>query len=177
MTRLLIASDLHGNTEALKKLYDISTRTECAAILLAGDQSPGASAAFASALASPSLPLVMVRGNCDGSWEYDGFSLRYPPRFRSYMWEGHTVLITHGDVFTSPEATGTVLGQGDIFVTGHTHVPLLRMETGGWVHLNPGSASRSRGRSGPSYALADAEGISIRLMATGKSIESFSWTK
>ncbi|AEC02436.1 metallophosphoesterase family protein [Parasphaerochaeta coccoides] len=175
MTRLLIASDLHGNADSLKTLYDVAVRTGCAAILMAGDQCPGASATFATALASPPIPLVMVRGNCDGSWEYDGYLLRYPPRFRIYDWDGRTILLTHGDAFTSPEMTGTTLKPGDLFVTGHTHVPLLVKEPQGWLHLNPGSASRGRGKSDPSYALADGDGITIYVLETGKPIASIPW--
>ncbi len=54
--------------------------------------------------------------------------------------------MSHGHIVSEPE-----YGHYDVVITGHTHITSLK-KIGDTVCLNPGSASRPRGRSGASYA-------------------------
>ncbi len=177
MSTSIIASDLHGDLQALQNLYSLCRIHDVSHLILAGDQCPGRSDSYAALLNSCPVPLLSVRGNCDSGWEYDAAGLHLPPRFRIMDAHGRTLLITHGDIFLQPQDTGIVLKAGDIFITGHTHVPLLQVHSDGWIHVNPGSASRPRGIHGPTFTLVDDGGISIRLMDTGKDIMSLAFTR
>jgi hypothetical protein len=41
--------------------------------------------------------------------------------------------------------------KGDVYLTGHTHVPLNTDEPEGYIHLNPGSVSLPKEGSGHGY--------------------------
>ena len=116
-------------------------------IISAGDQCPDPlHAAFYSSL-------IAVRGNCDRFYEYG--SLPFPPVSRELQLYGHRVIITHGDRLSPDDFD---LRSGDIFISGHTHVPMLSQEDG-VVFCNPGSPSRPRSSSGPTAALLSEDGL------------------
>ena len=70
---------------------------------------------------------------------------------------GRNVIITHGDRLYIDDFN---LNAGDVFISGHTHVPELRME-GGIYLVNPGSPSRPRSSSGPTAALFEEDRLSL----------------
>ena len=63
--------------------------------------------------------------------------------------------------------------KADIFISGHTHVPVLE-RIDGTIFLNPGSPSVSKREDGRStFALMDERHISIRDLYTGDILEGF----
>ena len=143
----LIVSDIHGSEEGMKLVSSAARHFRTGGIISAGDQCPDhLHAAFYASL-------IAVRGNCDTFYGYG--TLPFPPVSRELQLYGHRVVITHGDRL-SPEDFS--LGSGDIFISGHTHVPSLRQEDG-VVFCNPGSPSRPRSSSGPTAALLSEDGL------------------
>ena len=60
------------------------------------------------------------------------------------------------------------LTSGDIFILGHSHVPLLEKDGKGIIHLNPGSPSRPRGPQGATVGIIAYEEVRIIRLKDGK---------
>ncbi len=68
------------------------------------------------------------------------------------------VTFTHGNRYSKgflPEY------HGDIFISGHTHIPVLTKERG-VIYVNPGSIGRPRGGSTKSYLIFENNKIIIK---------------
>lgn len=144
----LVTSDIHGSAEGMKLLLNAVKHFRTEGILSAGDQCPDPLyQAFYSSL-------IQVRGNCDRFYEYTS---SFPPIDKELMLYGHRIIMTHGDRMSSDDYS---LFPGDIFISGHTHVPSLESE-GGVVFCNPGSPSRPRSSEGPTAALLSEEGLCL----------------
>ena len=145
----LIVSDIHGAEDGMRLVMKAAGKYKPDAIISAGDQCPDP---FYSSFYSS---LIAVRGNCDRYYEYMGVA--FPPVSREMKIYGRRLVITHGDRMSLSDFE---LSPGDIFVSGHTHVPLLE-EAGGIISCNPGSPSRPRSSEGPTAALLSEEGIAL----------------
>ncbi len=143
----LIVSDIHGSAEGIRLVQSAAAHFEAEGIISAGDQCPDP--AFDCFFSS----LIAVRGNSDRFYEY--FNTPFPPLSRELELYGKRIVITHGHA-ASPEDFD--LRKGDIFISGHTHVPCL-YEENGVVFCNPGSPSRPRSSSGPTAAALSEEGV------------------
>ena len=143
MAKFLIAGDLHGSAEYCRKLIDVFKRERAEKLLLLGDilyhgprnplpkeYNPSESAAMLNSIKEK---IICVRGNCDS--EVDQMVLNFPisSDYASVFADGVGIYLSHGHRATPP------LRQNDVYVTGHTHVPLK--ENCGYIHLNPGSLS------------------------------------
>ena len=147
---VLVVSDIHGSEEGMKLVLGAVRHYGCDRILSAGDQCPDP--LFSSFYSS----LTAVRGNCDRFYEYD--HIPFPPLYREEKIYGRNVFMTHGDRMGVDDFP---LKKGDVFISGHTHVPLLYMDEKGFYVLNPGSPSRPRSSEGPSAALFEEDGLSL----------------
>lgn len=147
---LLITSDIHGDEKGASLIKKAAEKFRCNEILSAGDQCPNPFDPFYR-------NLIAVRGNCDRFYEYE--DIQFPPLYRKLEYFGRTIYMTHGDLYSY---TDFDMRKGDIFISGHTHVPLM-MERNGIYLLNPGSPSRPRSSLGPTAILLD--GASTRLLS------------
>ena len=145
----LILSDIHGSGEGIRLSEAAIAHFRPEGILSAGDQCPDPlyQAFFSS--------LTAVRGNCDRFYEY--MELPFPPVSRELKLCGRRVVMTHGDRMSPDDFA---LSPGDIFISGHTHVPELYSENG-VVFCNPGSPSRPRSSEGPTAALLSEDFIRL----------------
>ena len=145
----LIVSDIHGSEEGMLLVRQAIEHFHPEGIISAGDQCPDPlySAFYSS--------LIAVRGNCDRFYEY--YDIPFPPLSREIKLYGKRIVITHGHEAVPDDFD---LQKGDIFISGHTHVPELRME-GGIYLVNPGSPSRPRSSSGPTAALFEEDRLSL----------------
>lgn len=160
-TTLLLASDLHGSLPALSLLEQRAHEYNAGCILIAGDLCPSGHIQF-QILLQNAPQLILVRGNCDSSYDFSNAGITLPPLNRTIDWQGRTLFMTHGDRIHSP--VGQNLKAGDIFISGHTHVPKLHKSENGVIWVNPGSTTYPRTALGPTYALLDDKGISIRKL-------------
>lgn len=143
----LIVSDIHGSDEGMLLVRQAIDHFHPEGIISAGDQCPDPlySAFYSS--------LIAVRGNCDRFYEY--YDIPFPPLSREIKLYGKRIVITHGHEAVPDDFD---LQKGDIFISGHTHVPSL-YEEDGVVFCNPGSPSRPRSSSGPTAAALSDEGL------------------
>ncbi len=145
--KLMIASDLHGSAYYTKKLLEAYEQEQPQKLLLLGDllyhgprndlprdYAPKEVTAMLNSIADR---LLCVRGNCDA--EVDQMVLDFPimADYCVLFEQGKTIYVTHGHLFG--EANPPKLHDGDILLTGHTHVPACVDH--GYQYLNPGSVS------------------------------------
>ncbi len=174
---LLVASDVHNGAEEFEILSERASLPGCLAFLYAGDLEIG-NYFITEKLRTRSYTFIPVRGNCDRPWSWEETGVPFPPVERSVSFCGLDIWMSHGHIICEPETDEE--NSYDIVINGHTHVTSLR-KIGNTVYLNPGSASRPRGRSCASYAtiefLPDVNGkktvsISTRVLESADVIEN-----
>lgn len=159
--KYLIVSDVHSSPDAVKKIIKIKYQLSCDAVINCGDLCPVTEDDIAL-----SSSFLSVSGNCDRYYSLP-FDL---PLKRQFLFSGRTVTVTHGDRYVYSDFD---LKSGDIFISGHTHIPLLEKTGSGIILINPGSAARPRSKEGKTVAVlseAEAEIISFTSLATLKKI-------
>lgn len=155
--RILVFSDVHGDETAMMRIKEAEKELETNMLLSLGDLCP-----------DPYNPLwrgiVGVRGNMDRFYEYG--DLPFPPRELILCQEGRRIIAIHGHEYPSitPE-------RGDIVLYGHTHVP-KQEEREGVYYCNPGSPSRPRSSSGPTFGVLDNESFSLFSLLDFKRIST-----
>ena len=155
--KVVIASDIHSNIDALKFIIDVCKEEKATLLLIAGDLEPS-SLNFSILLQNAPCRCVCVRGNCDSLWSFKDYSLPCPPICTLQDYNGKNIFIYHGHCYVEPPIS---LNQGDIIVNGHTHVPLLEKRDG-IIYLNPGSLAKPRNIEGATYAIIYDDIIEIR---------------
>lgn len=170
--KFFILSDIHGSVSAFMEATKAFEREGADLLVLCGDYlnhgprnplpagyDPKALAPLINELAGN---IIGVRGNCDS--EVDQMLLDFPclGDYAVFFSAGRRFFVTHGHL--PAEKQTAPLRPGDVFVSGHTHVPALE-ERGGIVFLNPGSPSLPKGESEPGYAIADDSGLYLKTLA------------
>ena len=147
--KLLIMSDIHGDYEALSKVFEYYEKDHCDGILCLGDilyHGPRNDLphGYAPKKCIPLLnahkdEIIAVRGNCDA--EVDQMVLDSPMRadYALYHIDGHTFFLTHGHLYN--EQTMPHLKKGDVYLYGHFHVPVFEEADEGYYKVNPNSIS------------------------------------
>ncbi len=155
--KLLIASDIHGSAKYCKLLVEAYRRENAEMLLLLGDilyhgpRNPlpeeYAPQEVATLLGEIKDRILCVRGNCDS--EVDQMVLPFPvtPDYAAVFADGIRIYLSHGHREVPP------LTEKDVYITGHTHVPLKERQ--GYLHLNPGSVSLPKEGSAHGYILYD----------------------
>ncbi|MDE6868763.1 MAG: phosphodiesterase [Clostridia bacterium] len=155
MSKFLIASDIHGSAEYCKRLLTAFELENAEKLLLLGDilyhgpRNPlpagYAPKEVAEMLGGIKEKIICVRGNCDS--EVDQMVLPFPVTsdYAAVFADGLTIYLSHGHRQVPP------LMKGDVYLTGHTHVPII--EKGEYLHLNPGSVSLPKEGSAHGYIL------------------------
>ena len=164
-----VLSDTHGSVGAWTKARPLWSGAEailhCGDVLYHGPRNPLPSAhdpaSLASLLLQESLPLFLVRGNCDA--DVDALVLQRPLCSRvAFWWRGRTILAAHGEDFTTFREEALRMG-AHLALSGHTHVASLVREGSTWF-LNPGSLSLPKGKDPASFALVSEAGMEIRTL-------------
>lgn len=153
--KVLIASDIHGSAKWCKKLIDAFYSEKAEKLVLLGDilyhgprnplpdeyNPPKVS----ELLAQIKENIICVRGNCDA--EVDQLVLPFPVLCEyGLLCDGKVNLyFSHGHRENLP------LLPTDVYLTGHTHVPVD--EFIGFRHLNPGSVSLPKENTPHGYIL------------------------
>ncbi|MDE6504433.1 MAG: phosphodiesterase [Clostridia bacterium] len=155
--KLVIASDIHGSATYCKKLLEAYKKERAEKLLLLGDilyhgpRNPLPDGynpkEVVKLLSSVKEQIICVRGNCDS--EVDQMVLPFPitSDYAAVFADGVNIYLSHGHREVPP------LGANDVYITGHTHVPLK--EKAEYIHLNPGSVSLPKENSAHGYILFD----------------------
>ena len=142
--KLIIASDLHGSAKYCQLLLQAFNDENADFLLLLGDvlyhgpRNPLPDEynpqRCCELLAQIKDKIVCVRGNCDAEVDQMVLPFNVSADYAVFCADGHTFHLSHG------HRTPPAMAQGDVYLTGHTHVPLNTVENGVY-HLNPGSLS------------------------------------
>lgn len=160
--KIMIASDIHGSAYYCEKLTDAFKAEGADRLLLLGDilyHGPRndlprdyAPKKVADLLNAHKDRIICVRGNCEA--EVDSLMLEFSVTAEyCIIYAGERLIYaTHGHHFG--EKTPPQHANGDILLTGHTHIPACtEYET--YLYVNPGSVSIPKEGSEHGYMLLD----------------------
>lgn len=157
--KLFIASDIHGSVKWCKKMLDAFKKEGADKLVLLGDllyhgpRNPlpdGYAPQDVFEMLNPLADkIVAVRGNCDSEVDQMVLDFNVSSDYAEIWDGGKKITLSHGHRLVPP------LGRGDVYITGHTHVPLNVVEKEGYLHLNPGSVSLPKENSAHGYILYD----------------------
>lgn len=146
--KLMIVSDIHGSYDDFKRVMDIYEEEQVDKLILLGDllyhgpRNPLPEGyqpkKVIQLLNQYKDKIIAVRGNCDA--EVDQMVLEFPMRsdyIEMYI-DQHRFFLTHGHLYD--EIHLPMLQQGDVFMYGHFHKPVLKKENG-IIFFNPSSIS------------------------------------
>jgi hypothetical protein len=163
--KIIIASDIHGSAKYCRKLIEAYENEKAEKLLLLGDilyhgprnplpdeYNPKEVAAL---LDKYKEKILCVCGNCDS--EVDQMVLTFPilSHYAAVFCDGLNIYLSHGHRAVPP------LQKGDVYITGHTHVPLNVVE-GEYYHLNPGSTSLPKENSERGYILYENRSFAFK---------------
>ena len=149
MTKMLIASDLHGSADAAAALCARIDELQPDKILLLGDllyHGPrnDLPKGYAPKKVIPLLNalkerIVAVRGNCEAEVDQMVLEFSCMDDYALVQIDGLIFALSHGHVY-NPSKLPPV-PHIDVFASGHTHVKVLERRNDGLVVLNPGSTT------------------------------------
>jgi len=169
--KLLFASDIHGSASAARNVINTFEQEKADYLVFLGDAlyhgprnplpdeyNPAEVARLLNSIASK---IIAVRGNCDA--EVDQMLLDFPitADYNVIPFENFKIFTSHGHLY-SPENLPDGLTSKDIFVSGHTHIPIIEKKDGQPVIFNPGSAALPKENHPATYAIIDAGEIWIK---------------
>jgi putative phosphoesterase len=162
--KLFIASDIHGSAYYCKKMLECFDKEGADRMLLLGDllyhgprndlprdYSPKEVIPMLNAYKDK---ILAVRGNCDA--DIDQVVLEFPimAEYSYIALEDRVIYATHGHIYSYDNIPP--LKEGDVFIQGHTHVPVDYVKDG-IRFLNPGSVSIPKEDSGHGYIIFDGK--------------------
>lgn len=172
--KLLIASDIHGAADWCERLMAAVDAEKPERVLLLGDllyHGPRndlppdyAPKRVIEMLNGIKDQVICVRGNCEA--EVDQMVLDFPcmAEYALIPAGTHMIYATHGH--HASEQTPPPLAQGDVLLTGHTHVPACA-DHGTFTYLNPGSVSIPKEGSCRGYMTFDGSVFSWKRLDDG----------
>ena len=106
--------------------------------------------------------IIAVRGNCDS--EVDQMVLDFDIQSDDIrMWlDGIGFFITHGHLYDS-QVPIEKIGE-DIFIQGHTHIPMIEKTANGIWHINPGSITLPKEGHPKTYAIYEDKKITVKTI-------------
>lgn len=175
--KFIIASDIHGSAADAEKLYGIYEREQPDALILLGDllyhgprndlPESYAPKKVIEILSGIKNDIIAVRGNCEA--EVDQMVLPFSCLSESAIVfaDNKKAFLTHGHIFSMDKHPEGI----DIFMQGHTHIPVLEKGSNGVIYLNPGSAAIPKNGSSKGYAMWTNGRIELRELYSDKIIK------
>ena len=173
--KFLIASDIHGSAKWCRMLVNAFESENADRLILLGDilyhgprnplpdeYSPKDVAALLAPIAGK---IICVRGNCDSEVDQMVLNFNVSSDYATVFADGLNIHLSHGHRPVPP------LAKGDVYLTGHTHVPLNCIEGEGYYHLNPGSVSLPKEGSCHGYILYEDRKFTFKTL-TGETLST-----
>ncbi len=167
--KLLIASDIHGDIKAARKIIEVFESKGCTKILLLGDvlyhgprndlpkdYSPKE---VIELLNGYSDKILAVRGNCDT--EVDQMVLNFPvlADYAVVSVDDITFYASHGHKYNMQ--TPPPLAKWDVLLNGHTHIYEINCFGNENLYINVGSIALPKGGNPKTYAIYQNHAFSI----------------
>ena len=179
-----VISDTHGVVPAWQKAMDIFTGADL--IVHAGDVlyhpprigfTPGYEIPeLVKLMNACNVPIVIARGNCDAEVYEELLDMPVLSPYAFVQASGLRIVIHHGHGLDEEDMSRLAARyRADVFVTGHTHIPVLRRINGA-IHINPGSPAHPKfereGIAVPTVGLISGDEIRVVELETGAEIMS-----
>lgn len=175
--KVLVFSDVHGRVSSAKKLDEIVRKGNFSLLLGLGDflyNGPrnGVPEDYepmevSKILLGFNLPHIYVKGNCDSRVD-DMVLYETLHDYRETDIDGHHYELYHGDDYS---LAFLKKNEGNILVSGHTHIPVLKKE-GGLTYLNPGSISFPKGGFPKTYMIIQDNIVTLYRLDDEVAIDS-----
>lgn len=187
--KVMVISDIHGSSEALKKAVLAFETEKCDKLLILGDvlyhgprndlpegHNPKECIDILNSLSDK---IIGVKGNCDA--EVDQMVLNFPIMSDYLFLElgDKTVFATHGQNLESQ--LESVAKNASVILSGHTHVTTFKKENGK-IFANPGSISLPKEETKPGYIILDSAKLFLKInyritlkTLEGETVESFNF--
>lgn len=182
--KIAVISDTHGVASVWQKAMDIFAGADL--IVHAGDVlyhpprigcTPGYEIPeLAKLMNACPIPIVIARGNCDAEVYEEILDMPVLSPYAFVQASGLRIVVHHGHAL-GEEGIGRLAAKyhADVFVTGHTHIPVLRRVNGA-IHMNPGSPAHPKferdGIAVPTLGLISPDVVRIVELETGAEIMS-----
>ena len=159
MSKILIASDIHGSYVWCERLIEAFEAEKADRLILLGDllyhgpRNPlpdgYAPQRVFDALNKLKDKITAVRGNCDS--EVDQMVLEFPMLADYALIDdnGKTLFLTHGHLYNTQNPP--LLKKGDILFNGHFHTPTMVELDNGAIYANCGSVALPKDGTPHSY--------------------------
>ena len=182
MSKIIIASDIHGSAFWCEKLINAFEKEKADTLLLLGDllyhgpRNPlpdgYAPMEVAKMLNDKKSKLVCVRGNCDS--EVDQMVLEFPMRadYALLNADGLKIYATHGHLNCADNPPP--LERGTLFLNGHFHTPEYKTLANGEIYINCGSVALPKDGTPHSYILLENGVLRWIDLETGKDFNQLS---
>lgn len=179
----MIASDIHGSAFYCEKLLNAFNQENPQRLLLLGDllyhgprndlPKDYAPKKVISMLNAVKDKIICVRGNCEA--EVDQMVLDFPVLSESLLMflDDRLMFATHGHIYNENKLPA--LQAGDVFLQGHTHIPVMKKE-GEFFFINPGSVSIPKENSEHSYMIYENSCFTLKNL-DGEELGNFNLSK
>ena len=189
--RYLVLSDIHGGSEELKQALTFFPKFKCDFLILLGDLLNHGPRNKLPESYDPMIVgdilnqykdrIISIRGNCDS--EVDGMVFEFPCN-AAYGYilvplqnRVQRIFLTHGHLHkieSSEQISKLGLNEGDIVLSGHTHVSGIFKKESGVININPGSISIPKGGTQKGFALITENAIELYNLE-GNLLNSYSF--
>lgn len=168
--KVMFISDIHGSAAWLERALEKTKEEQPDQLVMLGDflyhgpRNPLPEGydpkQVAEMLNMHKQNIVAVRGNCDA--EVDQMLLEFPMMadYAMLYVDGMRIYVTHGHGFHMEQLPP--LRENDIFIQGHTHVPVAECNQQGIYLLNPGSIALPKENHPNSYGILDHGHFSVK---------------
>ncbi|MGL4730011.1 MAG: phosphodiesterase [Clostridium sp.] len=170
--KIFFISDIHGSFKYCKLALEAFEKEHADYIVILGDvlyhgpRNPLPEEynpkEVAELLNKYSEKIIGVRGNCDADVEQ--MLLKYPCMmdYNIMIYEKRKIFITHGHIYNEKNMPN--LSVGDIFIYGHTHLPVATVENGISI-FNPGSISYPKENNPHTYGVLENKTLYIKTLS------------
>lgn len=167
--KLFFMSDIHGSLYFLNKALERFKEEEADYIVILGDElyhgarnplpkeyNPKRVTETLNRFADK---IIAVRGNCDS--EVDEMVINFPimATYSTILYKNKRLFLTHGHIYN--ENNMPKLGDGSIFIYGHTHIPVAKKKDNIFI-INPGSITLPKENNPHTYGVLEGDVFTIK---------------
>lgn len=177
--KFFIGSDIHGDRNAAQQMFQRFEQSGADYLICLGDilnhgpRNPVpthyAPLEVAELLNQYAPKIIAIRGNCDS--EVDQALCRFPvlADYQMIPRSERRLFCTHGHRYQASHLP-EFLNSGDIFISGHTHIPVAEKDASGIFRFNPGSVAIPRNDWPASYGLIDDQQLQVLSLTTSEQL-------